>query len=278
VVAGELAPFKHKSSPKDTNAVTPPLVFMRSLFCLSKGAQPHRTCNATVHFDVWSHHPYTTGPPTAKATTAGGVELGDLPKMWALLQSAENLNAIVSAQPVQFWVTEVGWASRPPRPKAAPMALLARWTSESMYQMWKSGVSLATWYLLQDPPSPDPFQSGLYFYSTPLASAHAKPILTPFRFPFVAYFKTGGTVQVWGRDATSDQQDVEIQRQVGGKGPWSTVANIESNANGIFSATLPAGTAKRKDWLRASAPGSGTSLAFALKPPANEKALFPPWG
>ena len=40
-----------------------PLAFMRSLLCLSKGAHPHATCNATIHFDVWSHHPYTFGGP-----------------------------------------------------------------------------------------------------------------------------------------------------------------------------------------------------------------------
>ena len=276
VVAGELAPFKHVPVGADKNSVTPPLGFMKSMLCVSGGPQPQRTCSATAKFDVWSHHPYTSGNPFAKALVGGGVQLGDLPAMKKLLDDAESLGAIDSAHPPQFWVTEVGWASKPPKLGAVPMKLLSRWMSETMYQVWTSGANLATWFVLQDFAS-GPFQSGVYFYSPALGNAVAKPILTPFRFPFVAYFKTGGNVLVWGRNATSDQRAVEIQRQALGQGAWHTVAVITSNSNGIFRATLALGAGK-KDWIRAVAPGSGTSLAFALTPPANENAHIAPWG
>ncbi len=276
VVAGELAPFKHKPSGADKNLVTPPLAFMRTLLCLSKGEHPHRTCKATVDFDVWSHHPYSDGSPFAHAQTADGVEIGDLPRMRALLQAAEKLHAIVSAKPVQFWVTESGWSSDPPKAKAVPMALEARWMAESLHQMWLSGVTLATWYLLQDSPRPSPFESGLYFYSTSLDKAKVKPLRTPFRFPFVAYLKAGGKVQVWGRDATSDKQVVTIEQRAGLHGKWRTVARIRSNGSGIFQATMPIG-AKLTYWLQASAPGSGKSLAFSLKVPKNENAVINPF-
>ena len=88
--------------------------------------------------------------------------------------------------------------------------------------MWLSGVSLVTWFLLQDYPSPSPYQSGLYFHSSSLAAAEPKPVLTAFRFPFVAYLGKK-TVSVWGRDATSDKQLVTVQLRHGTKGPWRTV-------------------------------------------------------
>lgn len=276
VVAGELAPFKRKPTAADKDLVTPPLAFMRSLLCLSTGEHPHRTCKATVDFDVWSHHPYSVGSPFAHAQTADGVEIGDLPRMRALLQAGEKLHAIVSAKPVQFWVTEFGWSSNPPKAKAVPMALEARWMSESLHQMWLSGVSLATWFLLQDQPSPSSFVSGLYFYSYPVDKATAKPLRTAFRFPFVAYLKAGGKVQVWGRDATNDKQVVTIEQRAGLHGKWRTVARIRSNGSGIFSATMPIG-AKLTYWLQASAPGSGKSLAFSLKVPKNENAVINPF-
>jgi hypothetical protein len=141
--------------------------------------------------------------------------------------------------------------------------------------MWLSGVSLVTWFLLEDFPSPSPYQSGLFFYSSSLENAHAKPTRTAFRFPFVAYLKKG-TVSVWGRVATSDQEVVTIQRRHGKSGgAWQTVARITSNRYGIFKANLKL-KATKKDWLRASASGSGNSLPFSLTVPHDPN--IGPWG
>lgn len=272
--AGELAPFKHLlPSTVDPSSVLAPLTFMQQMLCVSADATPVRTCNATVHIDVWTHHPYSDNP-FAQATAPGGVELGDLPAMYSLLQQARSLGAIVSAKPVQLWVTEAGWASNAPNTKGVPMKLESRWVAESLYQMWKSGVTVGGWFLLQDMPSTTAFQSGLYFNSTSLTTAVAKPLLTPFRFPFVAYLGSNGNVAIWGRDATSDTQTVTIQHLVGGL--WTDVGTIKSNGHGIFQATLPLGATST--WtLRAVAPGSGESLAFALKVPLNENMRATPF-
>jgi Cellulase (glycosyl hydrolase family 5) len=275
VLAGALDPFGHKKTKKQQWYSVAPLAYMRSLLCLSKGKHPHATCNKPVEFDAWSHHPYTFGGPFGKAKLPDDVELGDLPKMRALLKAGVKLHHVVSSQPVQFWVTEFGWDSKPPRPHAAPMALASRWTAESLHQMWLSGVSLVTWFLLQDFPSPSPYQSGLYFYSPSLGAARAKPVLTAFRFPFVAYLGKKKTVSVWGRDATSDQQVVTVQIRHGKSGKWRTAARIRANGSGIFKAALKL-KASKKDWLRAKAPGSGKSLAFSLKVPRAPN--IGPWG
>jgi hypothetical protein len=274
VIAGALDPFGHKKSKKQKWYSTAPLAFMRSLLCVSKGARPHSTCKTSIHFDVWSHHPYTFGGAFGQAANPDDVELGDLPKMRTLLQAAVRLHHVQSTNGVRFWVTEFGWDTNPPRHHAAPMGLAARWTAESLYQAWRSGVSLLTWFGLQDRGGSSPYQSGLFRHSTSLARAQVKPVRTAFRFPFVAYLGSG-KVTIWGRDATSNKQTATIQLRVGTHGHWRTVARIRANTYGIFKASL-ALRANQKDWLRASAPGSGTSLAFSLTVPHDPH--IGPWG
>jgi Cellulase (glycosyl hydrolase family 5) len=265
VVAGGLDPFGHQKNKHQAWNSVAPLAFMRSLLCLSKGTHPHATCRDKIHFDVWSHHPYTFGGPFGKAETPGDVELGNLPQMRALLRAAVNDHHVVSTHSVQFWVTEFAWDSKPPRRGAAPMALASRWTAESLWQAWRSGVSLLTWFGLEDQSGASPYKSGLYFHAKSLESARPKPVLTAFRFPFVAYLhKTA--VYVWGRDATSADARVTIQLRHGKHGSWSTVGYVDTNSNGIFQATMKL-KATKQDWLRAVAPGSGKSLSFSLTRP-----------
>jgi hypothetical protein len=265
VIVGELDPFGHPKSKKQKWYSVSPLVFMRSLLCLSKGPHPHPTCHDRVHFDVWSHHPYTFGGAFGKAQNPDNVSLGDLPRMRALLRTGIRLHHVVSSHPVRFWVTEFGWDTNPPRRGAASLSLASRWTAESMYQAWRSGISLFTWFDLEDQSGAGPYKSGLYFHAPSLSSARAKPVLKAFRFPFVAY-RHRSSVGVWGRDATSDKERVRIQRRHGKSGSWRTVAYVVANSNGIYRATLRL-RASKKDWLRAVAPGSGKSLAFSLKVP-----------
>ncbi|HEY2741428.1 MAG TPA: hypothetical protein VGI69_04515 [Gaiellaceae bacterium] len=272
VVAGGLDPFRNKT--KHWYSVAP-LAFMRSLLCVSKGKHPHRTCSNQVHFDVWSHHPYTFNGPFGHAGRTDDVSLGDLPKMRAVLNAGVKLHRVVPSHPMQFWVTEFSWDTKPPRRHAAPVNLAARWTAEALYQMWRSGVSLVTWFGLVDKGGKSPYQSGLYFHAKSLAAARAKPVRTAFRFPFVAYLGKG-TVRVWGRDATSDARLLTIQRRHGTHGSWRTVAKIRSNRSGIYRATLRL-KATKKDWLRATASGSGSSLAFSLTRPS-PKLRYGPWG
>jgi hypothetical protein len=275
VVAGGLDPFGHSKSKRQKWYAVAPLAYMRSLLCVSKGSHPHRTCRNQVHFDVWSHHPYTFNGPFGHATRKDDVSLGDLPKMRALLRAAVKLHRISSTHGVQFWVTEFSWDTKPPRRHAAPIRLAARWTEEALYQMWRSGVSLVTWFGLEDKGGKSPYQSGLYFHASSLARARAKPVRTAFRFPFVAYLGRGG-VSIWGRDATSNRQLVTVQRRVGAHGHWRTVARIRANGAGIFRVKLRL-AATKKDWLRAVAAGSGSSLAFSLHRPS-PKLRYGPWG
>ena len=239
VIAGGLDPFGHAKSRKQNWNSISPLTYMRSLLCVSGGKHPHRTCNATVDFDVWAHNPYTFNGPFGHARNPNDVSLGDLPKMRAVLQTAEKFHRIVSSHGVQFWATEFSWDTKPPRAHAAPTKLAARWTAEALYQMWRSGVSLVTWFGLEDKGGKSPYQSGLYYHAKSLAKAKAKPVLSAFRFPFVAYLN-GRSVSVWGRNATSNKEVVTIQLRHGSSGGWKTVAKIRSNSSGIFKANARA--------------------------------------
>jgi Cellulase (glycosyl hydrolase family 5) len=274
VVAGGLDPFGHPPSNKQKWYSTTPMDFMRAVLCLSAGAHPHRTCNAQIHFDVWSHHPYTFGGPFGHSKNKDDVSLGNIGTMHSLLEAGVRLHAIVSTQPVQFWVTEFGWDTKPPRSGAASVPLASRWTSESLYQMWRNGVSLVTWFLLQDYKSPSKYQSGLYFYAPTLAGAKPKPVLTAYRFPFVAYLGKKN-VTIWGRDGTSNAQLVKVQLRTGTQGTWQTVGLVRANQYGIFKASLKL-QATKTDWLRAVAPASGDSLAFSLTRPKTPHVG--PWG
>jgi hypothetical protein len=227
--------------------------------------------------DAWSTHPYSYYGPTGKAKGKDNVSVGDLGTMHALLQTAVKLGQVVSDSPLQFWVTEFSWDTSPPRPGAAPTALEARWADEAFHQMWVSGVSLVTWFMLEDQPSPTPWQSGLYYNSPTLAAAQPKPMLTAFEFPFVAYLGKKDAVSVWGRDATSTAQVVAIQVRKGKGGAFKTVARVKTNKFGIFLATLQLEKVTKRYWVRAVTTGAGSSLPFSLTRPS-PKLKYGPWG
>jgi Glycosyl hydrolases family 39 len=258
VIAGGTSPFGFKE------VAVPPLRFMRELLCMSAGPAPKPTCQKKVRFDVWAHHPYTTGGPTHKATNPDDASLGDLPQIRRLLVAAAKAGHIVSPSPLRFWVTEFSWDSDPPDPVAVPSLLHARWVAEAMYRMWSAGVSLVTWFQLQDDPlSVSQFQSGLYFNSSGGRFDRPKLALRAFRFPFVALSSRGG-VRVWGRTPSGRPGKVVVERQQG-RG-WKRVVQLATNRYGIFGTLL---RGRSVGPLRARlANGRDMSVPFSLtKPP-----------
>lgn len=250
VVAGLVSPFTFRKDPG-------PLRFMRAALCMSTGKSPKPTCSAKMSFDVWSVHPYTSGGPQHHAFGADDVSLGDLSEARRLLDAAARAHHIVSSHSVQFWVTEFSWDSKPPDPKGVPLTLEAQWVSQGLYEMWKAGVSMVTWFTLRDQPRSTPFQSGLYFRNW-----KPKPALDAFRFPFVAFRQRKGTF-VWGRAPGGKPDTVVVERSV--KHGWKRVGALRTNQFGIFSKTfslrLPPSV-----FVRARISGA-KSIAFPLKPP-----------
>ena len=232
VIAGGTAPFRDITPEVlRQQADWGPMSFMRELLCMSRTLRP--TCQTRLPFDVWAHHPYTSGGPTHNAVLPNDVSLGDLPEMKRLLDAAVKAGHVAArgGQP-GFWVTEFSWDSRPPDPKAVPEPLLRRWVAEALYRMWQSGVSLVTWFTLRDQPLARSFyQSGLYYRADDLAADRPKDHLTAFRFPVVAFREKTG-VLVWGRTPAGKSGQVVVEQRSGRA--WKRLGVLRTNRFGMF--------------------------------------------
>jgi hypothetical protein len=241
VIAGGLAPLGKPGKPA-------PLAFMRAYL------------SSLAKFDVWAHHPYTSGGPTHHALKRDDVALGDLPEMRGVLRSAVRAGRVVSAAgSVGFWVTEFSWDSNPPDPRALRSSIHARWTAESLYRMWLNGVSVVTWFRVQDDPLREtPYQSGLY-----TVSGARKPSFTAFRFPVVAFAKRRG-IYVWGRTPAGEPGRIVLEIKSGSR--WRQLGRLNTDSYGIFRKTYR--TPIRRGYVRARL-GSERSLPFSLTPIAD---------
>lgn len=277
VVAGVLAPFGPPSGHM-------PLDFMRKLLCMSTGRVPRPVCGAKIAFDVWAHHPYTQGGPNHHAYWPDDVSIGDLGEMRRLLRAAVRAGNVVHSRPVAFWVTEFSWETRPPDRQGVPSRRHARWTSEALYRMWASGVTLVTWWLLRDRPFPaSHYQSGLFFCGRasladeatcadgPLSGDARKLSFRAFRFPFVA-LPRGGKVFVWGRTPSGTPGRVVVEAKLGRR--WRRIARLRTDAAGIFSRTVAGSIAGRP--VRARLAGrTDASLAFRATRTVDVPLLHP---
>jgi hypothetical protein len=222
VVGGGLGPF---GGPRGRYGIAP-LRFMRRLFA-------QRT-----PFDVWSHHPYTSGPPAREALAKDDASLGDLPEIRRLLVGARRAGRVASTR---MWVTEFSWDTKPPDPHGVPVREHARWVAEALYRMWRSRVEVVVWFQLRDNPRKpftwgQTFQSGLYFKTTALYSnERAKPALRAFRFPFVALPERRRVV-LWGRTPDSRPTRVLIQRRT--RRGWQGFLVLRADRDGIFRGVL----------------------------------------
>jgi hypothetical protein len=276
IVAGGLAPFHH-SKRSGVGRNPGPLRFTRE-------ALKRRT-----DFDAWSTHPYTPGPPGYSARAPEDVTLGDLPRMRAALKDYARR---FHTGRKQLWVTEFSWDSKGPDPKGVPMKRHVRWIAEAIHRMWRSGVSVLTWFRVYDEPCAWPkvrrhgkrcddndgttpygfWQSGLYACNHPseCTAYRAKRSLTAFRFPFVAYRnRARPRIALWGKTPGGDGKvRIEVRHTRGGS--WRLVRRLNTNSAGIFQATLR--KAWRKGVLRA-VDDDARSLPFNLRRP---KETWPP--
>jgi hypothetical protein len=275
VVAGSLYPFE--ANRPGAQAIAP-LKFMRYLFCLSQKLRVKQNCGEPLHFDAFSHHPYTSGSPTHDPLGPDSVSIGQLPRMAKVLRAAIRQGRVVSSRPVQFWVTEFGWDTNPPDPKGVPVRLQARWISEASFRMWRAGVSVASWFQMRDGfGNGARFADGLYRIcpdqpANP-ACGSAKISFESFRFPFVAFRQSRSRVLLWGKTPWSVPGTVVVEQRRGGA--FKRVASLSTDRYGIFERTL---RTRRGGSLRARlANGSIQSLPFSLKRP-RDFPISPPVG
>jgi hypothetical protein len=277
VVAGELFPNAIMRSGLQAIA---PLAFLRGLLCMSGRTRPRPTCHTRVSADIVSVHPYTSGGPSDRPANPDNVWIGNLSSMRALIAAAQRSGNLVSTGAAGLWVSEFGWNTAPPSSRGVPVSLDARWISEALYLMSRSGVSLAVYFGLRDgPPASTIFQTGLY-YGCPggVGCDLPKPGLAAFRFPFVAYATSRRRqVAVWGRTPAGAPGTVQIQSSTAG-GRWRRLNGLRAGGDGLFTGRLQIpgkGSIARLTLRAVLVPGSvqaaGTgeaaSLGFALKRP-----------
>jgi hypothetical protein len=257
VIGGGLAPFRDRYV---THRHWGPLAFMRNLLCVSKTLR--RTCRTRVSFDVWSHHPFTSGGPTHSANHPDDVSLGDLREVTRLVRAARRLGNVDNRGAVRFWATEFSWDTRPPDPEGVPLMLHRRWTAEALYRLWAAGFSFVSWAQLRDDPLAATYlQSGLYFRGATVARDRPKPSLQAFRFPLVAFPRARSRVYVWGRTPAGKRARVVVEQRVGKR--WRRLGALSTNGVGIFQRTFSVRTTKGS--VRAKLAGRATrSAPFSL--------------
>jgi hypothetical protein len=257
VVAGATFPFVVSRPPVYAIGAAR---FLRGVLCLSAKLRPIPNCGEPAKFDAWSHHPYTPGRPSLPVASPDSVSIAQLPVLARTLREGARHGRIRSSRRAELWVTEWGWDSNPPDPRGVPAALHARWVSESLYTMWRAGVTVATWFFLRDGAGRDSrFQSGLYLRCAQgVACDTPKLSLDSFRFPFVAV-RARKRLVVWGRTPRGQVGKVIVERAVGPS--WKRVRALKTDRYGVFTRTL---RKPRRGTFRARFAG-GTSLPFAVK-------------
>jgi hypothetical protein len=214
IIVGALAAHGfHSPSRTGTGAPgaygeTPPLEFIRELYCLDSRYHPYTRSAAKVRncptnaaasrkfrgqnpvlfsASAWSDHPYPLGndgnvPPTrTNYRNPNYAGFPQLPNMIKALDQAQR--AYGSGKRFPLWNTEFGYITNPPNRlvKAVSLANQAYYDNWAEYLSWKNGrIGSAMQYLLYDPnPSVGTaecggFASGLVFFpSAPITTGCA---------------------------------------------------------------------------------------------------------
>jgi hypothetical protein len=165
VACGGTAP-RGNNDPKESRPSVSPLAFLRAV--KKYGLKT---------FDAWDHHPYpagqtdqpTTAPVNAKGAAATAVTLGNLSSLIQLVTKLYGNKRI--------WITEYGYQTNPPDTLlGVTYAKQAAYLTQAFAIAKKNPrIDMMLWFLLQDDPNPNGWQSGLL-----TASGAKKPSFAAF--------------------------------------------------------------------------------------------------
>jgi hypothetical protein len=248
VVMGGTAPYGDRPGATRMR----PMVFYRTLFCLSNRLRP-RSCPDPAHVDAIDHHPYSNNP-TYRAYWSDDVAIVDMYKITRALGAAEHSGRVLPAGAKGVWVTELSWNTNPPDPYGTPVAKHGRWTEQALYLLWRQGVSTVMPLQIVDarPVAHYPYAyqwGGLFYFN-----GRPKPAATAFRFPFITHRTNPRTVWAWGRAPAAGT--LLIERLQGRR--WIVVASQTVGWRSIFSHKL----ALRGRGLFRAQVGGQTSLVW----------------
>ncbi len=235
VIAAGTAPF---GDPPGGERMAP-VVFDRTLLCLTGAALKPAPCPNPAHFEILDHHPYAIGSPYTRALDPNDVSIPDIGKLSRLLVKAEETGRVLPSGAKPVWVLEVGYDTDPPNPQGVPVAEDALWTEETLYELWSEGVGTITWFLLRDEPPvpnyPSTYQTGMYYLD-----GQPKPSQEAFHFPLVVDTRDPRHEILWTRVPASGT--LVVQRLVGST--WQTLFSLPVSAGQVVERVITNGHAR----------------------------------
>ncbi len=248
ILIGETAP-RGVADP-GIDQMTPPLQFIRDLYCVDSSGQPLTGSVATAlgcptngssaafaknnpglfQASGWADHPYPDGiaPNVKSGSGSDTTEWTDFARLSDLQSSLDAAAAAWGSDAkLDLYNTEFGYFTNPPLKQfdsIAP-ALAAKYDNWAEYLSWKDPrVESYNQYLLVDPPasSTSSFDTGLELSD----GTHITPVYNAYRLPLwlpSTSQKTGQALEVWGcaRPAltapiTSDKVEIQFSSGAGG--------------------------------------------------------------
>ena len=239
VMTSGLGPYGRSSQGVEIQ----PQSFLRSVLCL-EGRPTYlkdATCPVRPKFDSVAIHPYTLqGKPTDKALDINGGGLGNTPDFVRAIAAAVRYGNVVPAGPKPLVATEFVWLTNPPGRVSVGGAkfgiaptLAGQYTSETIYRLYRWGVTGAVWYGLRDRPNQWP--GGLLFTGNSVAESVGKPGLTAFLTPFFASVTRTG-IRYWAKShCMGPNAVVTFEGKVGAT--WTPLRSATPSADGVAEDT-----------------------------------------
>ena len=227
LLIGETAPSRGSSS-------TPPLEFLRQVFCLGRGYRPLRECTP-IEADGWAHHPYNPHiPPWQEPSEKRRsiISIGSIDRLVDALGRVHRAGGTLRRLPV--YITEYGIESYPQSDFGVSLQRQAEWLAAAEYLLYRNPlIESFAQYLLDDDRNPSQilsFQTGLRF-----ANGHPKPSYEAFPLTLLARRQDSRRVRIWGHVRPDEGAgDVEIRFRDDGRGAGRELTTVRTDADGYF--------------------------------------------
>jgi hypothetical protein len=232
VIVGGLAPYGDAVAG---GSRVPPVWFWRALLCLRGPELRPLACPEPARFDVAAHNPINVWAPSRGAVSPLDVSTPDIGRLTSIVRRAVATGRALPAGPKKIFAMEEWWDSSPPDSGGLPLRRHARFLAESLYELWRQGVSAVVWWYLRDQaPGAAGYgatqQSGLFF-----RDGVAKPAYRAFGFPFVAR-RGRGEVLLWGKAPAAGRLVLERRTRHG----WAPLVHMAAGPRRVFLVRIDA--------------------------------------
>ena len=284
ILVGELAPEGSEGPPLNYRTPTPPLSFLRAVYCVDGSYQPlqggpaaalacpragSRQAFVSAHpglFDAtgFGHHPYSFFlPPNASLGDPNFAPISDLGHLERALDATFDAYGVHRRLPL--WLTEYGYETDPPNPyRGVSLRLQSLYLNEAQYLAFRDPrVRALSQFLLYDarpdtrypPGTPQywsTFQTGLL-----LADGVRKPSMNSYRLPLFLpdpVLGSGKRVLLWAMLRTAPpgtRQRVFIEWRTQQSTVYQVIAHAFAQPPGevvIDSVALPGPGVVRLGW------------------------------